>query len=67
MNKIMQIQTDNSVSGTILTIFFSLISIQDIDMSIKIVATLASAVAGFSTAYINYKKYKSKQNEKNTD
>lgn len=67
MNKIMTIPQDNSISGTILTIFFSLISIQDIDMASKIVATLCTAIAGVTTAYINYQKYKSKKNEKDTD
>lgn len=67
MTKLMQIPADNSISGTILTIFFSLISIQDIDIASKIVATLCTAVAGVTTAYINYQKYKSKQNAKDID
>ena len=60
----MQIQSDNSISGTILTVFFSIISIQEIDIAAKIVATLATAIAGVTTAYINYNKFKKQKNEK---
>jgi len=67
MNKLMHLQTDNSISGTILTIFFSLISIQDIDLAVKIIATLCTAIAGITTSIYTYNKNKKLKNEKDTD
>ena len=63
----MQITTDNSITGTILTIFFSLISVQDIDAISKIIATGGTAISAISTAvYFFYKtkKLKDEQNSK---
>jgi hypothetical protein len=67
MNKLMPVQTDNSISGTILTIFFSFISIQDIDLAAKIIATLCTATAGITTAIYTYNKNKKLKNEKDTN
>jgi len=60
----MHITNDNSISGTILTIFFSLISIQDIDAISKIVATMGTAIAAGTTCYYTIKKIQKLKDEK---
>lgn len=61
----MSIQTDNTISGTILTIFFSFISVQQIDIMAKIVAISATIVSVGLTSVHTYYKIKNLKNEKN--
>ena len=65
MMKQMQIQTDSTFSGTILTIFFSLISVQEIDLMAKVVAIGATLVSVGFTSVHSYYKIKKLKNEKN--
>jgi hypothetical protein len=61
----MQIQTDSTISGTILTIFFSFVSVQEIDIMAKIVAISATIVSVGFTSVHSYYKIKNLKNEKN--
>ena len=64
MQKMMELTTGNEISGFILTIFFSLISIQDIDAISKIIATGGTAISAISTAvYFIYKTKKLKDEQ----
>ena len=64
MQKMMELTTGNEISGFILTIFFSLISIQDIDAISKIIATGRTAISAISTAvYFIYKTKKLKDEQ----
>lgn len=62
----MQVQTDTSITGTILTIFFSLISVQDIDIAAKILAMTGTAITMGFTCVHTYYKIKRLKNEKDT-
>lgn len=62
--KSMQIQTDSTISGTILTIFFSFISVQEIDIMAKCVAIGATIVSVGFTSVHSYYKIKKLKDEK---
>ena len=66
MQKMMEISTSNEISGFILTIFFSLISIQDIDAISKIIATGGTAISAISTAVYFFYKTKKLKNEQDS-
>lgn len=60
----MTIQSDTTISGTILTIFFSIISVQEIDVVAKIVAIVATCISVGLTSIHTYYKIKKLKNEK---
>lgn len=63
----MSIQGDTTISGTILTIFFSIISIQEIDIVAKVVAIAATCISVGLTSIHTYYKIKKLKNEKDID
>jgi tellurite resistance protein TehA-like permease len=65
--KIWQMQTDSTITATILTIIFSIISLQELDILAKLIAICATIVSLAFTSVYYYYKIKKIKHEKNIE
>jgi hypothetical protein len=59
--KVMQLQSDNSINGTILTIVISAIGLTELDVMSKIVFMVASTTTAIFTCVHTYNKIKNQK------